>query len=118
MTACALWTAAAAWSRLASACSKSLLAGEFLRRERLLPLEFQLHLLGGGLRRGHLRLGLVDIGGLGDDLAADTVDRRLLGGDFLARRVGRKPVVAVVDGGDQHRRRGSRVLSSIGMLAT
>ncbi len=77
-----------------------LLAGISLHRKRLLAVEFELRLLGFGLRRKHLRLGLIDIGRLRDDLAADPVDGRLLGRDLFARRVRRELVVAVVDRGD------------------
>ena len=70
---------------------QGLLAGEFLRGKRLLAIEFELHPLGGGLCRNHLRLGLIDIGVLRHDLPADAVDGRLLGGDLFPRRVGGEP---------------------------
>ena len=47
-----------------------------------------------------MRLGLGDRGLLRLDLLADTRDRRLLGGEFVARGVDRQPIVAVVDAGD------------------
>ena len=98
--ACALSTAADGLVAIGLRLLQRLLAGEFLRRQRLLSIEFQLHALGGGLRRNHLRLRLVDAGVLRHDLPADTVDGRLLGGDLFPRRVGGELVVAVVDGGD------------------
>ncbi len=76
-------------------------AGEFTRCQRLLAIQFELRAPGGHLRGNELRLRLLDRRPLRLDLAADAVDRSLLGRDLVARRVNREPVVAVVDGGDQ-----------------
>ena len=77
-----------------------LLAGEVALRQRLLPVELELLLGRCGLDRDELRLGLIDRGLLGHDLAADAIDGRLLGRDLVARRGDRELEVAVVDGGD------------------
>ncbi len=100
ITAWALVTAAADLVAIGLGLLQLLLAGVILRGEEFAAAEFKLHFLGGGLRRHHLGLGLIDAGALGDDLAADAIDGGLLGRDLVARRVGREPVVAVVDGGD------------------
>src|SRR5215472_13093201 len=66
-----------------------LAARELLGGERLLAVELEPRARLTGLRRDELRLGLVDIRLLRDDLAGEALDRRLLGRDLLARRIGR-----------------------------
>ena len=75
-------------------------AGELLGRQFLLALQFGLGARLDGLRRSELRLGLRDRGLLRFDLLADARDCRLLGGELVARGVGRQPVITVVDAGD------------------
>ena len=68
--------------------------------QSLLPREFKLRLLGVSLRGDELRFGLIDSGALGDDLPADAVDGCLLGRGLVARCLDGKPIIAIVDGGD------------------
>ena len=71
-----------------------------MRDQGILPIEFELHALRGGLRGGELRARLLDGRFLGGNLVRDACDGRFLGRDFPARRINRELIVAVVDGGD------------------